>query len=143
MDNPVSQYLPHGDSAVLLAHIVEASDTTATCSIRQDREMPFAQPDGIPACVGIEIMAQAAALLINRTDRMGTATGGRLTHARAITWTADCLPLDRPLFVAVELGDYSQGTGLFRFSGKIYTEPDLPPLSEALFSILIIMDTGF
>ena len=140
MDNPVSQHLPHGESAVLLAHIIDTSDTTATCCIRRDRKIPFAQPDGIPSYVGIEIMAQAAALLINLTNRMGAAKGGRLTHARAISWTAECLPMDRPIYVSVELGDHSQATGLFRFSGKIYAELDLP-ISEALFSILIIKDT--
>jgi predicted hotdog family 3-hydroxylacyl-ACP dehydratase len=59
---PITELLPHRDSAVLLDAVLEDSTDVIRARVRIGPEHPFFVKDhGVPAWVGIELMAQAIA----------------------------------------------------------------------------------
>jgi predicted hotdog family 3-hydroxylacyl-ACP dehydratase len=59
---PITELLPHRDSAVLLDAVLEDSTDAIRARVRIGSEHPFFVKDhGVPAWVGIELMAQAIA----------------------------------------------------------------------------------
>ena len=59
---PIGELLPHGPEMTLIDRLVEYSPQRAVATVTIERDSPFfAAPDGVPAWVGIEYMAQTIA----------------------------------------------------------------------------------
>lgn len=93
-------YLPHQGLMRLIDLI--GADGTAQGRIRADN--PFLQPQGLPAWVGLEYMAQAVAAGHNlRHARAGAARPGVITSFRDLRCERDWLDPALPLTVRTEL----------------------------------------
>ena len=93
---PPEQLLPHAGPAVLIDEILSNSDTMVRVSAHITPQHPFfVAGRGVPAWVGIEIMAQAIAAHAGltgqregRPPRQGMLLGSRRYHA-STPWFAD------------------------------------------------------
>jgi predicted hotdog family 3-hydroxylacyl-ACP dehydratase len=104
-------YLPHEGVMRLIDQIGECG--TAYAAIRSDN--PFLQPDGLPAWVGLEYMAQAVAAGHNlRNARGGAARPGVITSFRELEYARDWLDPALALTVRTELVHEDHGHAVHR-----------------------------
>lgn len=123
MDNkfpPIAELLPHRGHAVMLDAVLERSQNHIRVSRHITRSHPFfIDGHGVPAWVGIELMAQAAAAHAGlRSRRSGSAPHmGMLLGTRRYQMHTDYFTEDTQLEILAEreFGD-SQGVGACRCS---------------------------
>ena len=72
---PVSQLLPHGPALTLLDEALAYDDDGAEVAVTIRSDHPFAEPEGVPAHVGIELMAQACGV---HAGCHAVASGGKV-----------------------------------------------------------------
>jgi predicted hotdog family 3-hydroxylacyl-ACP dehydratase len=58
---PIEQLLPHRPPMILIDRLIEATDTGGTCEVTIGPQTLLLEPQGVPAFVGLEYMAQAVA----------------------------------------------------------------------------------
>lgn len=93
---PPAELLPHAGGAILIDEIVSDSDSVIEAAAIITAEHPyFVAGEGVPAWVGIELMAQAIAAhaglsgrRANRAPRRGMLLGTRRYAAR-VSWFTD------------------------------------------------------
>jgi predicted hotdog family 3-hydroxylacyl-ACP dehydratase len=81
---PLTELVPHGPPMLLLDRVLSYSTNCLRCAVEIRPDSLFAGPDGVPAVVGVEYMAQAVAVyagLKNRGEgkavRIGFLLGSR------------------------------------------------------------------
>ncbi len=108
--------IPHKPPALLIDEVVELDDLRVICAV--SRQAPaFVADARLPAAIGLEVMAQAAAVWLCKQE--SGEGGGMLVQARNLVLYEDFLDLESGLLVEVEHLPPSSGTGLTRFSGMI------------------------
>lgn len=117
---PIAELLPHRGHAVMLDAVLEHSQNHIRVSRHITRSHPFfIDGHGVPAWVGIELMAQAAAAHAGlRSRRSGSAPHmGMLLGTRRYQMHTDYFTEDTQLEILAEreFGD-SQGVGACRCS---------------------------
>ena len=123
MKPSIADLLPHSPPAVLLQQIEERGEGSLTASVILDSiDSPWIEPEGMPVAFGLEIIAQAAALLISETPRdeeeTGRLIGGRLASCNRFSTGIGHLPIEPKLFVTAELHGASS-MGYFQIHGDI------------------------
>ncbi|MBQ0933966.1 ApeP family dehydratase [Ideonella paludis] len=85
---PLQSCLPHRGGMLLIHRLLQADDETALVEVDVRPDSPFAQPEGMPAWVGLEYMAQAVAAWAGvraqragRKPRLGFLLGTRRYEA--------------------------------------------------------------
>jgi predicted hotdog family 3-hydroxylacyl-ACP dehydratase len=58
---PLEQLLPYRPPMILIDRMIDATDTGSTCEVTIRPQTLFIEPEGVPAFVGLEYMAQAVA----------------------------------------------------------------------------------
>jgi len=58
---PIEQLLPHRPPMILIDRMIEATDTASMCEVTIGPQTLFIEPEGVPAFVGLEYMAQTVA----------------------------------------------------------------------------------
>ncbi len=119
----------------LLDTLLEAGEESLLAEVTPRCQSLFAVPEGIPAWVGIEWLAQAIAAWSGRralakggTPRIGFLLGSRHYHCEVAHF-----PFDRPVRVEVTL-DYLAGNGLGAFRGRLLDTEEYT-LAEAALSV--------
>lgn len=108
---PVGRLLPHAAPMLLLDEVAAVDDARAVAVALMRPDHPFAAPEGVPAHVGLELMAQtcgawvgARALAAGEPVRLGFLLGTRHYQSR-VTWFAPGQRLEiTACVVLVDLG---------------------------------------
>ncbi len=105
----LSWRLPHRGPALLISTVDAVSATGVTATARVPAAHPLHDAGSVPAFLGIEIGAQAAALHESPApsdaarDIAGQPRRGRLVRVRDVAFDAPALPVDTPLQVTATL----------------------------------------
>jgi len=102
---PVEELLPHGPPARLIRGILTASEKEIVCTAEIPPIHPLAEGGSVPAFVGIEAGAQAAAVLeaLNRWQEALGPQIGYLVGVRQVQFAVAALATGRPLRVGARL----------------------------------------
>lgn len=138
---PVAELLPHAGRAVLIDAVLDNTDTDITVTAEVTSDHPFfVAGHGVPAWVGIEMMAQAFAVHAGLSDgggshapRSGMLLGTRHYHAR-VAWFAE----GSRLVIHAARG-FVHDSGMAACECRIESETRL--LAEATIIILEEVDT--
>jgi len=102
---PIGELLPHGPEMTLIDRLVECSPQRAVATVTIERGSRFfAAPDGVPAWVGIEYMAQTIAARAGYEARLrGQPPAiGFLLGTRAYRSEVGAFPLGAALTISVQ-----------------------------------------
>jgi predicted hotdog family 3-hydroxylacyl-ACP dehydratase len=116
--NTLIDKLPHKPPARLLESVVAISGDTAVCTIIRDTHPSIAPSGQIPAAMGLEIIAQAAAVWLIH-DNPNTRSEGMLVQCRDLVLQQDTLNAGEGLTVTAQAGHRSDATSLYQFGGWI------------------------
>ncbi len=100
----IEHLVPHGQPSRLVEEVEEASEGGVVCRARIPVSSPFVRGAGAPSFVGLEIGAQAAAV-VEALSRIGSRDEGPprigyLVGVRDAVFHAPELPAERPLLVS-------------------------------------------
>lgn len=73
---PVLALVPHDEPMSLLSEVVTVSDAGLVAGVEITRASPFCEPEGVPALVAIEYMAQAIAAY---AGHLALSAGGKVS----------------------------------------------------------------
>jgi len=108
--------LPHGEAARLLEDVLERDDAGALCRARVPTCSPFRRGARVPALLAIEMAAQAAGALDERTGAArGVPPPGLLVSVRDARLFASDLPADERYHVRVRRESASDALLIARF----------------------------
>ena len=118
---PVAPLVPHARGMCLLTQLVEVREEGATAETVTRRDDLFAEPDGIPAWVGVEWLAQAVAAWAGfRVVASGEAPApGLLLGAKRYRARVPVFDFDQRIRVTVTI-DFVADNGVTQVSGALY-----------------------
>ncbi len=94
--------LPHAPPARLVVRVLERGETSLVCEGRVPRDSPYVRGTSCPAFLGLELAAQAAALLERPTDAAaGVTRTGYLVRVRSTSFRRPEFSLDALLLAQV------------------------------------------
>lgn len=67
---PIEELIPHRAPMILVDRLLDYSDKRAVCEILIHRKHVFLTPDGVPAHIGMEMMAQTLAAMNGYQSRI-------------------------------------------------------------------------
>ena len=112
---PIESLLPHAAPMLMLDQVLshDADSVIAAVTLRPDH--PFATPDGVPAHVGIELMAQTCGLWAGIEARTGgeAARVGFLLGTRRYKATRPWFAMGERLEIHARVVFRDQGMGVF------------------------------
>jgi predicted hotdog family 3-hydroxylacyl-ACP dehydratase len=134
----MTSLLPHRPPMVLLDEAVGYDDTSAVAAVTLRPDHPFAGADGVPAHVGIELMAQACGVFVGahalargEPVRLGVLLGSRDYRA-----AVDRFGIGERLEVQARLVFRDAEMGVFDCSiGRGGSEGGGPPLARARLNV--------
>jgi predicted hotdog family 3-hydroxylacyl-ACP dehydratase len=138
---PLAELIPHADGMLLLDRVLTHDATHTVCATTADRSSLFANADGsVPSWVGIEYMAQCAAVhgeLTNRSRNEAPRPGLLLGSRR--------LELHRDVFAAgdsleVTARHYMGESGLVAFDSSIRSASSGEVLVEGRVNLYLFGD---
>jgi predicted hotdog family 3-hydroxylacyl-ACP dehydratase len=138
---PISELIPHADGMLLLDRILAHQVTHTVCSTSADRSQLFANPDGsVPSWVGIEYMAQCAAVHGELTSRSrGEAPRpGLLLGSRRVEIHADVFAAGDSLEVTSR--HHMGESGLVAFDCSIQSASSGEALVEGRVNLYLFRD---
>lgn len=110
--------LPHKPPALLIGEVLEISEALAICPILGNLDSSLAPSGMLPAPMGLEAMAQTAALWMcwhyKREDAQGM-----LVQCRNLTMKVRTLDISKPLLACAKPVSIGSATGLYQFEGQI------------------------
>ena len=101
---PAEPFVPQDPPMCLLDTLLTYGDNTMTCEAVVKPDNPFLCGDGLPAFVGLEIMAQAIAAYGGYRESLKGKPPkvGFLLGSRKVTLYRDMLPIGEPIHVRAE-----------------------------------------
>lgn len=138
---PIAELIPHSDGMLLLDRILAHQATHTVCATSAERSPLFANADGsVPSWVGIEYMAQCAAVhgeLTNR--RRGEAPRpGLLLGSRRVELHADVFAAGDPLEVMTR--HHMGESGLVAFDCSVRSASSGETLVEGRVNLYLFRD---
>jgi predicted hotdog family 3-hydroxylacyl-ACP dehydratase len=113
----LGRLLPHAGNARFVNEIVGLGASEIVCRAAVPAPSPYVDGGLFPAYLGLEIAAQAAALLEAslglREGRPPQGGSGYLVRARGVRAVASGLPVERPLVARVRRVARSQSIGMY------------------------------
>ena len=88
-----ADYIPHKGPMILISEIIDPSKDSFTVRVDPKQSSLFIEPEGVPACVGIEYMAQSIAAFGNYFNQ---APGLK----PFLGFMANTAPVSRPILIA-------------------------------------------
>ena len=139
MPESVLEYLPHQPPMVLIDELIDAGDNYAVSRVVVKPGTPFVTAQGLPAWVGIELMAQTVSLFAGvRGKRQGLPPKiGFLLGTRRYHSSCNFFPLDSELVISArelyfgetKLGVFEckieSAAGTVTANLNVYEPPDL------------------
>ena len=128
---PMDQLLPHRWPMILIDQMLTATPAETVCLVTIRPDSPFLEAEGVPAYVGIEMMAQAIAAhggYLSKTKGEAVKTGFLLGTPKFKTHTP-WFPLGQTLRIEVK-EDWGDDQ-LMRFTCRILDHGDKRLLQEA------------
>ena len=138
MNNPIER-LPHKAPALLIDSVVESNSDGATCTIAHTLHPTIAPAGVLPTAMGLEIIAQAAAIWLI-VENPGTTSKGMLVQCKDFVMNVDMLNVEDRLRVTVQPGHRSDATSLHQFTGWI-NETSGRILCSATLLLMIKMES--
>ncbi len=134
----IADLIPHSDAMLLLDRVLEHEPKYTVCRIDVRQSALFADADGgVPSWLGLEYIAQCAAV------HGGLAGGGRpprpglLLGSRRLRLHAERFEADRPLEVTAR--HHRGESGLVAFDGSV-RDPEGKVLAEGRINLYILED---
>lgn len=128
---PIERLLPHAAPMLLLDEVLGYDEDSVVVAVTIRPDNPFATPSGVPAHVGMEMMAQACGAWVG-THRLANDEVVRLGYllgTRQFEATRDWFSLNERLEIFARLVFQDQGMGVFecRISscGEVLAEANL------------------
>lgn len=115
--NPLDR-LPHKAPALFLESVLEYSTAGARCSIARTLHPSLAKNGAMPACLGLEAMAQCAAVWLAMGHPEDEARG-MLVQCRDFVMNKRYLDISAGLVASCVPVSTGSGTGLNQFTGRI------------------------
>ena len=119
--------VPHRPPIQLLDRVIAASAERLLASTTLTRQAPFSTVAGVPACIGLEYLGQAAAaffsarlLLGNARTETPTPRPGMLIGSRNYSCEQGFFPLDQTLLIDITPSSALAEAGLVKFRGAIH-----------------------
>jgi predicted hotdog family 3-hydroxylacyl-ACP dehydratase len=115
---PPEELLPHREAALLVRQITARAPGSARIVARVPGDHALVRNGGVPACIGIELGAQAAAcagLLELQEAGKPPPARGYLAAIKQAVWTRATLPLDCDLDVRVDFVEGSERIATWSF----------------------------
>jgi predicted hotdog family 3-hydroxylacyl-ACP dehydratase len=102
---PIVELVPHRPPMLLLDRVLSYDGERVVCETVLEAGSPFVEQGRVPAVVGIEYMAQAAAAFagIEQVQRGEAASIGLLIGSRYYSCMLETFPFGTPLVVEVRL----------------------------------------
>lgn len=112
---PPARLLPHAEPMILLDETLALDAEVAQAAVTMRPDHPFAQPDGVPAHVGIEFMAQTCGLWAGGEALRagGPVRLGFLLGTRAYQAARPFFHFGERLEITARLVFLDQGMGVF------------------------------
>lgn len=117
---PIEEILPHRYGMLMVERIVSWDAARATVTARARASGWYAEPDGMPSRIGIEVMAQAIATHVGVTawERGEPPKKGVLLGARSYRATLSHFPGEREMTVTA-VRAFSDETGMGAYDATI------------------------
>jgi len=124
----IEHLIPHQPPMRLLDKIVSADDERLTASATLIPNCPFWTPQGVPACIGLEYLGQAAAAFFSvysqraeeQKDPSATEPRpGMFIASRSYESTIGFFPTERTLLIEVAPQSQVSAAGLVKFTGTL------------------------
>jgi len=122
----IEQLIPHQPPMRLIDKIVSASETSLKATATLKADCPFWTSQGVPACIGLEYLGQAAAAFFsvlaqasNNSTSKEDPRPGMLIASRSYECTQGFFPTDCTLLIEVNPQNKVQSSGLVKFSGTL------------------------
>ncbi len=136
--NGLLQRLPHKAPALLLDDVVEVNEGIARCALPEALPPCYQRTNAgeLPAALGLEAMAQAAALwMLWRYE--GGSVRGMLVQCRSLVMRVPFLRVDQGLLAEAEPMSTGSATGLYQFRGRIVPRAGGEAMVSSDFLILV------
>ena len=115
---PAADLIPHAPPARFIRGVVEVLADGIVCAAEIPSSHPLAEEDRVPSFLGLEMAAQAAAVLeaLGRSERAPGPRLGYLVGLRDVRLGAPHLTTDRPMRVEVRLHGSAPPLAMYRVS---------------------------
>lgn len=119
----VDELVPHSGRMSLISRVTKIEDDTLFAEVDIHETATFAEPNGVPAWVGLEYLAQAIGAYAGYQERtQGSAPKiGFLLGTRKYTSNCEYFPLGTTLTLKVTRNMQAEN-GLSAFDGELYAE---------------------
>lgn len=126
--------LPHKRPALLLDDVIQTVDDTATCTVARTIHPSLLSDGRIPVALGLEIMAQTAAIwMIWKYPE--ERSQGMLVQCKELDMHVDSMDAKEGLCAHAHALSYGSATGLYLFHGEIRSGDNVL-LCSATFMLL-------
>jgi len=123
----IKDLIPHQPPMRLLDQIVSADQTCLTATAKLTNGCPFWTPQGVPACIGLEYIGQAAAAFFsvlasgssNNKSADEAPRPGMLIASRSYQCTTGFFPKECTLLIEVTPQSQVNESGLVKFAGTL------------------------
>ncbi len=119
----IEQLIPHQPPMRLIDKIVSASEISLKATATLKTGCPFWTPQGVPACIGLEYLGQAAAaffsVLAQTSNNKEDPRPGMFIASRSYEAATGFFPADCTLLIEVTPQNKVQSSGLVKFSGTL------------------------
>ncbi len=121
VDYAVQDLLPHSEPMVLLTRILCCGENSLSAEVVISADSLFAEPEGVPAWVGLEYMGQAIAAMagVHAREKNEAVRIGFLVSTRRYEPVASHFPLGAELTVQIAAATFNT-SGLRVFECSIY-----------------------
>lgn len=130
---PVAELIPHGPPMRLIDQILHSGTDVLWAATTPQRDSMFAHSAGMPACIGLEYLAQTAAAFftLQAGEEPGEPRQGMLIACRDFQCKQPYFAHRVRLLLRVELQSNihaaGRGHGLVKFHGEIFVAPESMP----------------
>jgi len=119
----IEDLIPHRPPMRLLDKIVSADATRLTAMANLSNGCPFWTPQGVPTCIGLEYIGQAAAaffsVIASGKSAEEAPRAGMLIASRAYQCNTGFFPAECRLLIEVIPQSEVSASGLVKFSGTL------------------------
>ena len=119
----VEELVPHSGRMSLLSRIIQVEGETLVAEVDINERATFAEPNGVPAWVGLEYLAQAIGAYAGYQERTqgGVPKIGFLLGTRKYSSDCEYFPLGTTLTLKVTRNMQAEN-GLSAFDGELFAE---------------------
>ena len=120
----IESLIPHRPPMVLLDRVIAVGPQQLLAHAELTPDAPFCSASGVPACIGLEYLGQAAAAFFSTQEPAGTTVmpprPGLLIASRSYTCSDGYFPASHHLLIDIEPASAVGLSGLVKFRGALH-----------------------